>query len=61
MNKKRAESRLRPVLIASFHELASKNDLGEFVRTVVQDVLNGRLNEEANGSIGAERHESTVD
>ena len=49
-----------PEPIVTLNEESLKSDLRELVRKTVEDTLNGLLEEEANGLVGAERYERTA-
>ena len=49
-----------PAPIVTLNEEILKSDLRELVRRTVEDTLNGLLEEEADGLVGAERYERTA-
>lgn len=50
-----------PAPIVSVDQEAIKEDLRELVRKTVEDTLNGLLEEEADGLVGADRYERTAE
>ena len=46
-----------PEPIVTFNEESLKTDLRELVRSTVEEMLNGLLDEEADDLVGAERYE----
>ena len=50
-----------PEPIVSLNEESLKADLRELVRSTVEEMLNGLLEEEAGDLVGAERYERTAD
>ena len=49
-----------PEPIVTFNEESLKTDLRELVRSTVEEMLNGLLDEEADDLVGAERYERTA-